>query len=98
MKLSPPGPKANGLSFRCKTNRTHEVASRKFSFFENLKPTIQDIMDFVKSYMEGHTLFMTSKLSGVNYKSTAVNWGSFIRELFKEHFTRSIRQKVLGRN
>jgi len=74
------------------------VASRKFSFFENSKLTIQDIMVFVKSYLEGHTLFMTSKLSGVTYKSSAVDWGCFIRELFKEHFTRFISQKVLRGN
>ena len=73
MKLARRGSKATGFSFRCNTNKTHEVASRKFSFFENSKLTIQDIMVFVKSYLEGHTLFMTSKLSGVNYKSTAVD-------------------------
>ena len=33
MNLARRGSKATGFSFRCKTNKTHEVASRKVSFF-----------------------------------------------------------------
>ena len=98
MNLAQRGFKTTGFSFRCKSNRSHAVASRKFSFFEGFKLTIQDIMVFVKSYLEGHTLFMTSRMSGVSYRSAGVDWGSFIRELFKDHFTRSIRHKVLKGN
>ena len=46
-------------------DQSHEVASRKFSFFEGSK-----------SYLEGHTLFMTSRMSGVSYRSTGVGWGA----------------------
>ena len=98
MNLARQASKATGFIFRCKTNKTHEVASRKFSFFEGSKLTIQDIMVFVKSYLKGHTLFMASKMSGVSYRSTAGDWGSFIRDLFKDHFIRSISHKVLKGN
>lgn len=35
------------------------------------------------------------RFSGVAYKSTAVNWGSFIRKLFKEFFELRIKTKKL---
>jgi hypothetical protein len=51
MNLSIRTGKATGYTLRCNTNRNHEVASRKFSFFESSKLTIQDVMVFVKSYL-----------------------------------------------
>lgn len=64
MNLSERTGKATGYTLRCNTNRNHEVASRKFSFFERSKLTIQDIMVFVKSYLDGNTLYKCSQLSG----------------------------------
>ena len=42
-------------------------------------------MIFIKYYIEGHTLKQCAIATSMEYKSTAVNWGSFIRELFMEH-------------
>jgi hypothetical protein len=41
------------------------------------------------------TLLQTSIFAGVNYKSTALDWASFLRELFKEHFHRNISHRKL---
>lgn len=36
------------------------------------------------------------QIVGIAYGSTAVNWGSFVREVFKEHFHRNTRKKLSG--
>lgn len=36
------------------------------------------------------------QIVGIAYGSTAVNWGSFVREVFKEHFHRNTRMKKLS--
>ena len=39
-------------------------------------------MIFIKYYLEGHTLHQCALSTGMDYKHTAVNWASYIRELF----------------
>ena len=41
-------------------------------------------MNFIKYYIEGHTLKQCALATSMEY-SAAVNWGSFIRELFMGH-------------
>jgi hypothetical protein len=41
-------------------------------------------MMFVKTYLEGHSLYQC-RLSGVHYKSTAIDWGSFVMEIFMDY-------------
>lgn len=82
-------------TFRCNKNRNHERSSRIYSFFENSQLTISDIMMFVKSYLDGNSLLQCSKFSGIAYKSTAVNWASFMRELFKDYFQVLLKNKLL---
>lgn len=84
-----------GTVFRCTVNRLHTRACRANSFFERSNLTIQDIFLFIKSYLDGSSLSQCARFSGVAYKSTAVNWGSFIRELFKEFFELRIKTKKL---
>jgi hypothetical protein len=55
-------------------------------FFDRSNLMLQDIMVFLKSYIEKYNLAQCAKFAAMAYGSTAVNWGSFTRELFKEHF------------
>ncbi|XP_045191303.2 uncharacterized protein LOC123548134 [Mercenaria mercenaria] len=84
-----------GQVFRCTKNRNHVKSLRANSFFEKTKVEIQDIVVFIKSYLDKNSLYQCSKFSGVAYKSTAVNWASYIRELFKEYFSRRTYNKVI---
>jgi hypothetical protein len=95
MKLFQRSGKSTGYTSRCSKNRNHEVAPRKYSFFESSKLTIQDMMMFVKTYLEGHSLYQCSRLSGVHYKSTAIDLGSFVREIFMEYHNRHVRNTKL---
>ena len=82
--------------FRCTKNRNHVKTMMANSFFEKTRLEIQDVMVFIKSYLDKNTLLQCANFSGICYKSIAVDWASYIREMFKEHFHRHIRQKVLG--
>lgn len=84
-----------GTVFRCTVNRLHTRACRANSFFERSNLTMQDIFLFIKSYLDGSSLSQCARFSGLAYKSTAVNWVSFIRELFKEVFELRIKTKKL---
>lgn len=83
-------------TFRCMTNRNHEKGVRAYSFFESANITIPDIMVFIKSYLDKLSLLQCSKFAGISYKSTAVNWGCMIRELFKEYYHTNIKHKTLA--
>ncbi len=86
----------DGVSFRCPVNPSHEYSMRKFTWFEKSQLRIQDIMLFNQKYLEGCTLKQCSLDSGIAYKSTAVDWASFVRELFKENFARNIKELQLS--
>ena len=90
------GRKPGNSTFRCSKNRNHEKGIRSFSFFEKANITLQDIMLFIKSYLDKLTLRQFSVFAGISYKSTAVNWGSLVRELFKEHFHKNIKGKTIS--
>ncbi|XP_045206192.2 uncharacterized protein LOC123558376 [Mercenaria mercenaria] len=95
MRVSQRAGRISGATLRCNKNRNHEIAIRTYSFFEASKLCNQDIFMFIKCYLDGLSLSQTSSFTGVHYKSTAVDWASFVRELFKEHFHRSIRHRKL---
>ena len=69
--------------FRCR--KGHEITMLKNSFFEGSLYNIRVLVIFIKYYIEGHTLKQCALATSMEYKSTAVNWGSFIRELFMGH-------------
>ena len=95
MDLNAYSGRAGGAVFRCRTNRNHEKPFRTNSFFKTSNLKIQDIMLFVRSYLDKCTLLQCSIFCGLAYGTTAVNWASFIRELFKEHFHRNTKGKKL---
>ena len=96
MYLKEHGGKPGNSTFRCTNNRNHERCIRYLSYFENSNLTIPDIMVFIKSYLDKLTLRQCSVFGGMSYKSTAVNWASFLRELFKEHFHSSIKERTIS--
>ena len=77
--------------FPCTKNRNHVKTMMANSFFEKTRLEIQDVMVFIKSYLDKNTLLQCANFSGICYKSIAVDWASYIREMFKEHFHRHIR-------
>ena len=87
MILKPRLSKPDNTIFSCSLHNRHEQAYRTYSFFEKSNLTISDIMVFIKSYLDNLTLMQCARFTGIAYKGTAVNWASFIRELFKEFFS-----------
>lgn len=85
-----------GSIFRCNVDRLHTRNCRANSLFEKTNLSIQDIILFIKSYLDGCSLGQCARFSGVSYNTTAVHWGSYIRELFKEHFHNNIKRKQLS--
>ena len=70
-------------SFRCRGG--HELSMRKNSFFEGSSYNIRDLMIFMKYYIEGHTLKRCALATNMDYKHTAINWASYVRELFCQY-------------
>ena len=87
--------KPGNSTFRCTKNRNHERGLRYLSYFENANITILDIMVFIKSYLDKLTLSQCPTFTGMSYKSMAVNWASFLLELFKEHFHTNIKERTI---
>lgn len=86
--------RAPGCSkYLCSKNRDHTRASRTYSFSEKSNLLIQDIMLFIKNYLDKCSLSQCARFSGMSYGRTSVNWASFIREIFKEYFYRNLRFK-----
>ncbi|XP_062594545.1 uncharacterized protein LOC134255960 [Saccostrea cucullata] len=96
MVLRESAARTGGEILRCTKNRNHQKAMRVNSFFEGSTLTIPDCMLFIKSYLDKLTLLQCSRFVGIAYGTTAVNWGSFVREVFKEHFYRNTRFKKLS--
>jgi len=96
MKLCQRSNKSCGFSLRCGRNRNHEKSVFCNTFFERSKLNIRDIFMFVKCYLDRLSLSQCAKFAGVTYGKTAVDWSSFIRELFKEYHYRHLRNKKLS--
>ena len=72
--------RAGEASFRCNTRRAFK---RSYSFFDRSNITIQDVMVFIKSYLDNMTLLQCSIFSGISYRSTRVNWASLLESSLK---------------
>ena len=83
----------DGYVWRCPAR--HEISIRRNSFFAKSHLHIPDIINFVITYAEGQSLWKCAQVSGVGYASTAVDWGSFCRDLFVEYYVREIRDEPL---
>ena len=57
---------------------------RKYSFFERAHFITQDIMLFIKQYLDGVALLEASRQAGIFHQKSGTDWASFIREPFKE--------------
>jgi hypothetical protein len=95
MKLKTQSRGHGGVVFRCTKDRNHTKSSRTYSFFEKSNVLIQDVMLFIKSYLERNSLLQCARFSGLTYKTTAVNWASYVREIFKEFFYTDLRHRQL---
>jgi len=81
----------DGLVWRCSAR--HEVSVRRWSFFEKSHLHIPDVINFLITYAEGQSLWRCSQIAGVGYGSTAVDWGSFCRDLFAEYYVKHVRDE-----
>ncbi len=77
--------KIDGMTWRCKKDSNHETTIRYGSFFNGFKHTIPDILEFIKCYLDSLTMKKCASFSNVHYKSTAVYWCSYIRDLFVQY-------------
>ena len=82
-----------GFVWHCRSR--HEISIRRHSIFSKSPFHLQDI-NFVITYAEGQSLWKCSEAAGIGYGSTAVDWGSFCRDLFMEYYVREIRDVKLS--
>lgn len=73
------------FTFRCTKHSGVELGMRKFSFFEGSPYNKRDLMIFIKEYLEGHSLRQCAFSTGMDYKRTAVDWASYVREMFCQY-------------
>ena len=81
-----------GMGWKCKDN--HETTMRRFSFFAKAHFFTQDIINFIVCYITGSSLLHCSKISAFAYKNSAVDWASYVRELFVQWVYEVMRKKV----
>ena len=90
-KLSHRKDKIDDFTWRCRNIKQHhdrkdfERSIRQYSFFHHSHFTIQDIFVFIISFLQKQTLLQCSKLSGIDYKRSSIDWASFIQEIFKQY-------------
>ena len=84
----------DGYTWRCKNK--HEISIQRYSFFSQSKLYIPDIINFLLNYAEGNSLWNCAKNSAMAYGSTAVDWGSFCRDLFMEYYVQTIQPVKLS--
>lgn len=83
----------NGFILRCRCS--NNVSVRINSFFSKSHFLQADIMVFINSYVAQElSLIDCANLTGMNYSSTAIDWGSYRREIFKEYFHRDVSNMV----
>ena len=52
-------------------------------------------MLFLKKYIKGNSLKQRATFTGMSYGSTAVDFGTYVRDMFKDFFKRNIENQVL---
>ena len=73
--------------------KDHKYTIRKNSFFEKSHLYTQDILNFALEYASGSSLLCCAKINGMAYKSTAVDWANFCRDLYVEYYTTVIAKE-----
>ena len=67
-----------GVVFRCSSNRNHTRSSRVHSIFEKSNLLIQDIMLFIKSYLERNSLAQCSRLQSTG----PLSYARYLKSIF----------------
>lgn len=73
----------DGVTWRCVYG--HELSIRRNSFFEKSHISLRDIMLFVYEFLKHQTLWKTSLQTNFSYRSTAVDWANFVRDIFRQY-------------
>jgi len=77
------------FSWRCACS--HETSVRFNSIFANSHLFVQNILHFLFVHIEGHSLYKCAEMCGMSYKSTAVECGKKVRDMYCEYYVRHVR-------
>lgn len=77
-------------AWRCPKKCTR-ISIRKHSFLEGSSFALQDLLLFIKLYLDNMPLKEIAKQTGMDGKKTCGQWGVYVREIFVEYFHRVIR-------
>ena len=86
--LQQPDKGTDGYVWRCTKNRLHDTGMRKFSFFDRSHFPFADLMQFIKSLVDGVFAPHVDQ-HGMDCKAS-VDWASFCRELAVEYLYRDV--------
>ena len=77
----------DGFSFQCrKGGHVFERKVRVNSFFNRFVLPLPDVLNFMKLYLDGHTLHKCSKLANIDYKKMAIQWAKSTRDSARSMF------------
>jgi hypothetical protein len=83
MKLNKRTKNVDNFVWRCnKCKNNPEMSLRKNSFFRNSHFYLQDIFNFMHSYIRSSSLKYAAKISGMAYKSSAIDWSNYVHRKF----------------
>jgi len=82
--------KKDGFTLRCEGTNCSEFGIRKNSIFEKSHFSFQDLMHFLKCFLEDQLLISMSKQTGMDYKSTSVQWAKTVRDIFKQYIYENV--------
>ncbi|XP_041485936.1 uncharacterized protein LOC121432146 [Lytechinus variegatus] len=78
--------KHHGFTWRCrrKGHREKEYGITRYSFFDRSHFVLQDLLEFLRTFLLGGSLKGCSVQAGMDYKKTSVDWANYTRDLFKK--------------
>eukprot|EP00057_Strongylocentrotus_purpuratus_P022140 XP_011676614.1 PREDICTED: uncharacterized protein LOC105444288 [Strongylocentrotus purpuratus] len=78
--------KHHGFTWRCrrKEHREKEYGITRYSFFDRSHFVIQDLLEFIRTFLLGGSLKGCSVQAGMDYKKTSVDWANYTRDLFRK--------------
>lgn len=82
----------DGFSFRCP--KKHEFAIRKNSIFEGSQYSLQELVHFFKLYLDRNLLIKISEMTGMKYKTTAIEWAKLMRRIYKQYVYNHVHGRV----
>jgi len=82
--------KKDGSTLRCTGKKHHEYGIRKNSFFEQSHYSFQDLLNFLRCFLQGDKLVTMSEKTGMAYKTTGVAWAHYVRRIFKQYIYENV--------